>query len=145
MSLIVHGIDEMEVDGDSGAYSIYLFSNWHIMEESCIHISLYTSTTNIWTIQVIGIFGDNIPLFSRRFHSPLWSLRRDNIITCVSTDCQYFLYSCYNNNHSLPNVVVTRNFFMESPAMINFKYHFGEICYIKYVFHMSFQWQYILL
>ena len=128
----------MQVDDDSGDYRIYFFGNWNIMGKICIHISPYTSSANLCTIKVISIFGDNIPLFSRRFHSPLWSLRRDNIITCVSTDCQYFLYSCYNNNHTLPNVVVTGNFFMESPAMINFKYHFGEICYIKYVFHMLF-------
>ena len=40
-SLIVHGKAEMQVDGDSGDYLIYLFGNWHIMEEICIHLALY--------------------------------------------------------------------------------------------------------
>ena len=86
-SLILHGTAEMQLDNSSD-YTIYMLGNWHIMGKICIHVTIYTSTTNLWKIQVIGIFGDNIPLFSRMFHSPLWSFCHDNIITYVSTDCQ---------------------------------------------------------
>ena len=37
---------------------------------------------------------------------------------------------------SLPNVLVNRNFFMDRPGKIDFKYHFGELSYMKYVLHM---------
>ena len=82
-SLIVHGTTAMQAD-DLGDYTIYMLGNWHIIGKICIHVVRYTSTTKLRTIQVIGIFGDNIPLFSRRLHSPLWSFHHDNIITCLN-------------------------------------------------------------
>ena len=121
---------------DSTDYTIYMLGNWHIIGKICIHVARYTSTTKLRTIQVIGIFGDNIPLFSRRFHSPLWIFHHNNIITCVWTDYWCFIYSCHNNSHSLPYVLVNRNFSMDRPGKIDFKYRFGELSYMKYVLHM---------